>query len=92
MSPEEEIRRAERARAILGDPLVTEALAALESAATEAWRSTGAHDVDTRERAWLMLRLAERFRAHFESLVENGRLAKSRLVELERERRFTLFR
>jgi hypothetical protein len=92
MSTEEEIRRAERARALLDDPLVAEALAALERAAIEEWRATAARDVETRERAWLMLQLARRFRAHFENLVAAGTLAKGRLAALDAERRFARFR
>jgi hypothetical protein len=92
VSTEEEIRRGERARALLEDPLVAEALAALERAAIDEWRATGPEDAETRERAWLMLQLAQRFRAHFESLVSTGTLARGRLAALARERRFPRFR
>jgi hypothetical protein len=92
VSPAEEIRRGERAQALLDDPLLAEALAALERAAIDEWRASGARDVEARERAWLMLELAQRFRAHFESLVASGTLAKGRLTALDRERRFTRFR
>lgn len=68
------------------------ALAALERAAIDEWRATGPGDAETRERAWLMLQLAQRFRAHFESLVSTGTLARGRLAALERERRFPRFR
>jgi hypothetical protein len=92
VSTEEEIRRGDRARALLEDPLVAEALAALEHAAIEEWRATAPRDVEARERAWLMLQLARGFRAHFESLVASGNLAKGRLAVLDRERRFARFR
>jgi hypothetical protein len=92
VSAAEEIRRGERAQALLHDPLVAEALAALERAAIEEWRATAPHDVETRERAWLMLQLAQRFRAHFENLVASGSLARGRLAALDRERRFARFR
>jgi hypothetical protein len=92
VSAAEEIRRGERAQAVLADPLVAEALAALERAAIDDWRATAPRNVEARERAWLMLQLAQRFRAHFESLVANGTLAKGRLTALDRERRFTRFR
>jgi hypothetical protein len=92
MSADEEIRRGDRARMLLDDPLVAEALAALERAAIEEWRATGARDVETRERAWLMLQMTQRFRAHFESLVASGSLVKGRIAALDRERRFARFR
>jgi hypothetical protein len=86
-----EIARGERARAILDDPLVAEAFAAIERQCLEEWRAAPARDVEGRERLWLMLKLAERLRGHFESLVESGRLAGGRAVLLERERRFGFF-
>ena len=59
---EGEIARGLRARAILDDPLVVAALAAIEQGCVEEWRRTPARDVEGRERLWLMLQLAERFR------------------------------
>jgi hypothetical protein len=38
-----------------------------------------------------MLKLAERLRVHFESLVNNGKLAGERVAQLEKERRLRLF-
>ncbi|HZS83833.1 MAG TPA: hypothetical protein VFA50_13240 [Stellaceae bacterium] len=91
-SSESEVERGRRAAAILGDPLVAEAFAALERECVEEWRRAPARDVEGRERLWLMLKLTERLRRHFESLVQNGRLAAERLAERERERRFRLMR
>jgi hypothetical protein len=85
-----EIARSQRARAILDDPLVKEALAAIEQGCVEEWRRAQPRDVEARERLWLMLKLAERFRRHFESHVESGRLAGERVASIERERRFRL--
>ena len=85
-----EIARGQRARALLDDPLVVAALAAIERDCVEEWRRTPARDIEARERLWLMLKLAERFRRHFESHVESGRLAGERVASIERERRFRL--
>jgi hypothetical protein len=86
------LRRAERARELLDEPLLREALEAIEAQCFEDWRTTTPRDVDSRERLWLMLQLGRRFRQHLESHIESGRLAKGRLAEIERERRFGLLR
>jgi hypothetical protein len=82
-----EIARGQRARAILDDPLVGEAFAALERACLAEWRAAPARDVEGRERLWLMLKMAERLKAHFTSLVDGGRLAGERVAALEKARR-----
>ena len=87
-----DIRRGERARELLDEPLLREALEAIEAQCFEDWRTTSPRDIDSRERLWLMLQLGRRFRQHLESHIESGRLAKGRLAEIERERRFGLLR
>jgi len=87
-----EVARGIRARAILDDPLVGEAFATLERECLTGWRRAPARDVEGRERLWLMLKMAERLRAHFVSLVDNGRLAGEHVAQLEKERRAGFFR
>src|SRR5690349_11359930 len=91
MHRDPEIARGERARTILEDPLVGEAFGALERACIDEWRRAPARDVEGRERLWLMLKLCERLREHFVSLVENGKLAADRLAQVEKERKFSIF-
>jgi hypothetical protein len=91
MHRDAEIARGERAQAILDDPLVVEAFAALERACIEEWRRAPARDVEGRERIWVMLKLCERLREHFASLVESGKLAADRVARIEKERRFSIF-
>jgi hypothetical protein len=87
-----EISRGLRAQAILEDPLVGEAFATIERECIAEWRRAPARDVDGRERLWLMLKMAERFKAHFESVISNGKLAGERIAGLEKERRLRLFK
>lgn len=87
-----EISRGLRARAILDDPLVVDAFAALEQECLTEWRRAPARDVEGRERIWLMLKLTERLKAHFETLISDGAIAGDRLVRLDRERRFRFLR
>jgi hypothetical protein len=92
MNQTSDIARGERARAILDDPLVAEAFSVLERECIDEWRRAPARDMEGRERLWTMLRLVEKLRAHFTSLIEAGRLADSRIADLDKERRFALFR
>jgi hypothetical protein len=89
---EVEISRGIRARAILDDPLVGEAFAAIERECLAEWRRAPARDVEGRERLWLMLKMTERLKAHFVSLIDSGRLAGERVAELGKERRAGFFR
>ena len=86
-----EVARGQRAQAILDDPLVGEAFAAIERECIAEWRRAPARDVEGRERIWLMLKLAGRLRAHFESVVASGKLAGERIAGLEKARRLRLF-
>jgi hypothetical protein len=86
-----EVSRGLRAQAILDDTLVGEAFATIERECIAEWRRAPARDVEGRENLWLMLKLAERLRAHFESLINNGKLAGERIAQLEKERRLRLF-
>jgi hypothetical protein len=87
-----EVSRGLRARAILDDPLVADAFAALERECLAEWRRAPARDVEGRERIWLMLKLTERLKAHFETLISDGAIAVDRLARLDRERRFRFLR
>jgi hypothetical protein len=89
---QDDVARGIRARAILDDPLVADAFAALERECLAEWRRAPARDVDGRERIWLMLKLTERLKAHFETLIAYGTLAGDRLATLDRERRFRFLR
>jgi hypothetical protein len=82
-----EVTRGQRARAILDDPLVDEAFAAIERECLAEWRRAPARDVEGRERLWLMLKMAERLKAHFVNLIDSGRLAAERIAQLEKARR-----
>ena len=76
-----------KTRAILDDPLVDEAFAAIERECLAEWRRAPARDVEGRERLWLMLKMAERLKAHFVNLIDSGRLAAERIAQLEKARR-----
>lgn len=79
MTPEEEIQRAERAKQILEDPFVSEALSALEQAAINKLKLT----VDDHARLRLVdfMQAADLFRQYFVSHIETGKLAQAKLLQ-----------
>ena len=81
---QDELRRGERARAILDDPLVKEARERLRAELLAAWEASPARDAEGREALWQLLKLSERFFGQFESLVMTGRLAAETLAAAER--------
>lgn len=71
-------RLAAQAAAILEDPLVVAALEGIEADAVAAWRRSRPDDTAGRERAWLMVQAAERFRAALAMRVTTAALARAR--------------
>lgn len=78
---DEEVRRAERARAILDDPLVREARERLKVEILSAWEASPARDTEARETLWHLLKLSERLFGHLDALVMTGRLAAGELAK-----------
>ena len=76
---QDKIRRAARAKAILEDPLVIEALAQLESECLARWRHSPEEDRDGRERLYQSLRLIDKLRQDFTSLVLSGRMSEAQI-------------
>ena len=87
MSDAAELRRAvnrsARAKAILEDELVVEALGLIEANLRQAWEHSKFDDVAGREDAYRMLRTARSFRAWFEQALIDGKVAEA---EIERNR------
>jgi len=64
--------RARSAQQLLENPLLIEALDAIESEALAAWKGTKLDDTATRERLWMQVKAAERVREGLNGAVENG--------------------
>ena len=81
--------RAARARRLLEDELLKEALDALDHDYTKAWRETTARDTDARERLWQACQVVAKVRDHLANVVNGGKLAQRELNDLaERQKRF----
>lgn len=70
--------RAAAASRLLSDPLLVEVLNDIEAQAIKLWRSTNAHDTETRERTYYTLKASERVRNTLQGIVDNGLIEASR--------------
>lgn len=81
MTPEEVIRRAERARQLFNDPLVQETLDLIEKEVSEAWMGCPVRDVEARETLWRMAVTARKFRDVLRGTMESGKIAMKQLED-----------
>lgn len=75
MTPEEELHRAERARQILEDPLVKEALKEIRDAIVEQWRTAPVKDSELKEKLWSIFGATHKFEQLLRSHIETGKMA-----------------
>lgn len=78
---EREIQRGERAAQLLQDDLIVEALDKVEREYTEQWKNSPVRDAEGREKLFLMVKTAQKFRMELESVMETGQLAKLSLAQ-----------
>jgi signal transduction protein with GAF and PtsI domain len=79
-----EASRGIRAKAILEDEIVTEALDAIEAELRSNWESSRADDSAGREDAYRMLRAARAFRERLRKVIDDGSVAQAEIEANER--------
>lgn len=82
MTPHEEMARAMRARELLDNELLNEALSVLEKELIDAWEKCPTRDLEGKEHYWQLYKTAKKFRHVLNGYVESGKLAS---LALERE-------
>lgn len=70
--------RAEHAKRLLADPLLTEALDEIEATAVRFWKASRNDDVQVREEYFQTVRANDRLRAALESIADNGKFVAAR--------------
>jgi hypothetical protein len=78
MSDDAEVRAA-HARRLMDDPLLMEAFANVRTAAIKTWEGTSVADTQSREVAWLTVKVVGRLEAEFQDIINNGLIAARRL-------------
>ena len=76
-----EVERAERARAILDNPLFNDAFEAVEQELMTQWKQNAALNQDGRERVFLMVTLLGQLKQHLTQHLTTGEMARIQLAE-----------
>ena len=77
------LERAARARAIVEDELVAEVFARLQGRLIEGWAGSAPGDASAREEAYRALRALQDFKAEFERLMSDGKVAERDLADFK---------
>ena len=77
---EQRIYNADRANKVLDNEQFNLAFDAIEQEIIEQWKNAPARDEDGREKLWLMLKLAGKFKLALQTTLDTGKLAKAELV------------
>lgn len=85
MNNEEILIKAQRAKMLIEDPLIAEAFQTLETEILRQWREAPARDAEGREKLWMMVKLCDRIKQHFESIINSGKLAGALIEEKAEE-------
>ncbi len=79
MTPEEALRRANRAGQLFNDQLLQETLDIMEKEVMEAWMACPARDLEGREQLWQLAKTTRKFRDLLRGTMESGKLAADQI-------------
>lgn len=77
------MQAADRAKSVLDDPLVSQALADIEQAVIEQWAALGVENKTQAEELKRLLWAAKQFRSIFEVTVAGGSVARNELLNAD---------
>lgn len=87
MTQDERARRGQQAARLLSDPLLKEAFDVIDAEIVREWRAAPVRDADGRERLFLMAKLLEKLRSHFDSVISDGKLAEAEIAAVNKDNR-----
>jgi hypothetical protein len=79
----ERMDRGEKAAALLRNEILQESFSYLEDQFITAWKESGVSDIENRERIYQLLQALTALRGHIESVVMDGKIAKTSLGGLK---------
>jgi hypothetical protein len=83
MTPEEALKRANQARQVFEQPIVTETLDFMEKEVMEAWMACPVRDVEARESLWRIAVSTRKFRDLLRGTMESGKIAADQIRRKE---------
>ena len=81
----QEIRRSDKAKQILENPIFKESLEELKKLYTESLFNTGAKEQDTREKLWLAYNVVGKVEQHIKEILDTGKLATKQLEDFRKQ-------
>ena len=88
MDYQDDLNRATKARMLLEDQMLQDALKAIEAEVVEQWTACPARDAEGKEALWQLMKTAQKFRAILIGHIETGKLATAQLAKFEEKRTF----
>lgn len=88
MDYQDDLNRATKARMLLEDQMLQDALKAIESEVVEQWTACPARDTEGKEALWQLMKTAQKFRSILTGHIETGKLAASQMARFEEKRTF----
>ena len=79
----EKMASAEKAEALLRNEILNDAFAYLENEFTQAWKRSPIEDATSRERLYMFCQNLDALKGYITRVVEDGKLAKAALNELQ---------
>lgn len=81
MDLEQRKNRGEKAKRILEDEIVKDAFSKIEQNIIDKWREAKTTDFESQQHCKMMLTVFENFRAHFQAVINDGKIAEDKLSE-----------
>lgn len=81
----QEVRRSDKAKQILENPIFKESLEELKKLYTESLFNTGAKEQDTREKLWLAYNVVGKVEQHIKEILDTGKLATKQLEDFRKQ-------
>ena len=88
MDYQNDVDRATKARLLLEDQMLQDALKAIEDEVVEQWTDCPARDMEGKEALWQLMRTAQKFRAILIGHIETNKLATAQFAKFEEKRTF----
>ena len=86
MDYQDDLNRATKARLLLDDQMLQDALKAIEKEVFDQWMQCPARDKDGKEALWQLAKTAQKFRGVLTGYIETGKLATAQLSQFEERR------
>ena len=81
----QEVRRSDKAKQILENPIFKESLEELKKLYTQSLFNTGAKESDTREKLWLAYNVVGKVEQHIKEILDTGKLATKQLEDFRKQ-------